>query len=132
MTRVEFDQLQPDFSVVNFANANYVVASKDIKLGVPFVGIYDEPPSLHIDFIKAESCTYVPYLSTKSLKNIKSEPPYKELQLGEVYKVSYDVGTTGTKMFSKLIMTLYPDRIREQYGDRCKIERLGFVYEFLI
>lgn len=57
---------------------------------------------------------------------------YKEIELGEVYKVTYDVGRTGTKTFSKLITTLYPERIKEQYGERCKVERIGTLYEFLI
>ena len=45
-----------DVAYVYYAGSFYKVAELTDRLGVPFVGIYDEPPSEHIDYIKLENC----------------------------------------------------------------------------
>jgi hypothetical protein len=44
MTKTEFEQLRPEFSVVIYASHNYIVAEKKNNFGVDMVGIYDEFP----------------------------------------------------------------------------------------
>ena len=58
-------KLVPDKSYVRYAKAKYRVASIFVEFGIVWIEIYDEPPSLHIDRIKASSCDFVSEKSTK-------------------------------------------------------------------
>jgi hypothetical protein len=70
MTKTEFEQLRPEFSVVIYANHNYIVAEKKNNFGVDMVGIYDEfPLTEHIDYVKAESCVYNPHIWAKDIRD---------------------------------------------------------------
>lgn len=55
MTTKEARKLIPDKSYVRYAGSKYKVADIRIMLGNIFVGIYDEPPSKHVDYINAAS-----------------------------------------------------------------------------
>lgn len=59
MTLEEAKKLKPHFSFVKFAESRYEFAGlypeKDFRHKL-FLMIYDEPPTLHIDTVKIESC----------------------------------------------------------------------------
>ena len=56
MTREEAFKLTPEISYVIFAKGKYRVAYVAEEFGVTWIGIYDEPPSLHTDRIQAGHC----------------------------------------------------------------------------
>lgn len=53
MTPKEAKQLVPEEDYVLFAGATYKVADVADVFGACMVGIYDEPPSEHVDYIGA-------------------------------------------------------------------------------
>ena len=56
MKREELIKLIPNYSRVKYGNAGtYIVADIDERFGVIFVGIYDEPPSSHVDYLNGEN-----------------------------------------------------------------------------
>lgn len=60
MTREEAFKLTPEISYVIFAKGKYRVAYVAEEFGVTWIGIYDEPPSLHVDRIQAAHCSLPP------------------------------------------------------------------------
>jgi hypothetical protein len=52
MTTEEAKQLIPEKSFVKYAGGKYRVAKmSELPGGIMFIGIYDEPPSKHVDYI---------------------------------------------------------------------------------
>jgi len=56
MTTEEANLLIPEKSTIIFASGEYVVAGVSKQFGVTWIDIYDEPPSKHVDRLKADSC----------------------------------------------------------------------------
>jgi len=56
MTTKQALKLIPEKSYIRFAGGKYRVSSVSMMYGVCMIEIYDEPPSYHIDLIKAENC----------------------------------------------------------------------------
>jgi len=56
MTKDEFKKIIARKTYIEFAKSKYQVAGAFTEFGVDWIEIYDEPPTLHIDRIKAESC----------------------------------------------------------------------------
>lgn len=56
MTKLEAFKLIPEKSYVKYANGTYMVAGVINLFGAIMIEIYDEPPSLHKDIVKADSC----------------------------------------------------------------------------
>ena len=59
MTREQAFKLIPEKSYIRFAGGKYRVASVFGEFGADWIEIYDEPPSLHIDRLKASSCDFI-------------------------------------------------------------------------
>jgi len=55
MKKEEILKLIPDKSFIRFAGSNYMVAEIRDNFGALMIGIYDEPPSLHIDYLNGGS-----------------------------------------------------------------------------
>ena len=80
MTKKEFKQLIPEKSYVIFAGSKYKVANTSKIKG--FVGIYDEPPSSHVDYInfcnltsvKTFDCYHDRYCHYQTIKNKCKSP----------------------------------------------------------
>ena len=60
MTEQEAKQLIPEKSFVEFAGAKYRVAEiSGMAGGTTFIGIYDEPPTEHVDYLNAENVQFI-------------------------------------------------------------------------
>lgn len=59
MTKDQANDLVPEKSFVKFAGGEYKVAEVSQKLGATFIGIYDEPPSLHIDYLNMDNVEFI-------------------------------------------------------------------------
>ena len=59
MTKKQAEKLVPEKSHIRFAGGKYKVAGVVDLFTAIFIEIYDEPPSLHIDRIKASSVEFV-------------------------------------------------------------------------
>lgn len=69
MTKEEAKELVPDKDYVIFANVKYRVADVRETLGAVIIGIYDEPPSDHVDFIGASAAKK----ATKVVENSQTQ-----------------------------------------------------------
>ena len=87
MKREELIKLIPNYSRVKYGNAGtYVVANIDERFGVIFVGIYDEPPSSHIDYLSGES--------VENADNLASHPEEQTAEDKPCNKCTYNGHTT--------------------------------------
>lgn len=60
MKQIEAKQLIPEISHVKYAGGKYRVAEiKTMPGNAIFIGIYDEPPSLHVDYLNADNVEFV-------------------------------------------------------------------------
>lgn len=69
MTKAEALKLIPEKSYVRFAKGKYRVAGITDMFGATMIEIYDEPPSLHVDTVKAESCESI---KNKTIDTVRS------------------------------------------------------------
>lgn len=74
--------LIPDKSFVKYAGADYKVAGFTKRVNDWFIEIYDEPPSEHIDLVKAEGCEFVEPSEQKPTEK-GAERLYTESQVQE-------------------------------------------------
>lgn len=59
MNLKQVKQLEPEKSYVRYAKSKFKVAKITDRLGTPFIGIYDEPPSEHIDYINYKNAEFI-------------------------------------------------------------------------
>jgi hypothetical protein len=74
MTREEAFKLTPEISYVIFAKGKYRVAYIAEEFGATWIGIYDEPPSLHVDRIHASGCSFPPAEGAETISKITNSP----------------------------------------------------------
>ena len=59
MTKEEALKLIPEKSFVKYGKTPYRVAGVVDMFGAIMIEIYDEPPSYHVDMVKANSCKLI-------------------------------------------------------------------------